>query len=103
MTTTHSVEPLRRPLRVWPGVVTAIAVVALRFGLPLVWSDGAAIGILAGVAANWLERGREGLEDSLSGFALCGAILLVCFVLFQIGGGDSRYLGVFVRLNPLYE
>ena len=50
MTTTHSVEPLRRPLRVWPGVVTAIAVVALRFGLPLVWSDGAGIGILAGVA-----------------------------------------------------
>jgi hypothetical protein len=23
--------------------------------------------------------------------------------MFQIGGGDSRFLGVFVRLNPLYE
>ena len=23
--------------------------------------------------------------------------------MFQIGGGDSRHLGVFVRLNPVYE
>jgi prepilin peptidase CpaA len=51
-------------------------------------------GILAGVAINWIERGRDGLEDSLTGFAACGAILLVCFVLFQIGGGDVKLMAM---------
>ncbi|HUG89838.1 MAG TPA: A24 family peptidase [Planctomycetaceae bacterium] len=51
-------------------------------------------GILAGLAANWIERGREGLEDGLAGFAVCGAILLVCFVLFQIGGGDVKLIAM---------
>jgi prepilin peptidase CpaA len=63
-------------------------------------------GILAGVALNWIERGRDGLEDSLAGFAACGAILLVCFVLFQIGGGDVKLLamvGAFLGLHQGIE
>jgi prepilin peptidase CpaA len=57
-------------------------------------------GIVAGLAVNFLENGWNdgypGLEDSLKGFALCGGLLLVSFVLFggRIGGGDVKLMAM---------
>jgi Flp pilus assembly protein protease CpaA len=57
-------------------------------------------GILAALAVNFLENGWNdgypGLEESLKGFALCGGLLLVAFVLFggKIGGGDVKLMAM---------
>lgn len=57
-------------------------------------------GILLGMLLNAGQmRGAggtvwDGLQESLSGFFLCGFILLVCFVLFQVGGGDVKLLAM---------
>jgi Flp pilus assembly protein protease CpaA len=59
-------------------------------------------GILAGLAANvagsalpvdrQIAWGLVGWEASLQGFFLIGGLMLVCFVLFNIGGGDVKLL-----------
>lgn len=54
-------------------------------------------GIVLGLAVNGFERGWEGprgLEDSLKGFALCGGLMLVSYVLFSVGGGDVKLLAM---------
>ncbi len=43
---------------------------------------------------------------SLTGLAACGGIMLICFLLFQIGGGDVKLLammGAFLGLEPGIE
>jgi prepilin peptidase CpaA len=63
-------------------------------------------GILAGFAVNGLEAGWPGLEDSLVGFAACFGIMLLCFVLFNIGGGDVKLIammGAFLGLRQGIE
>src|SRR6478609_9232265 len=65
----------------YPGIVLALAVNCLDNG----WNDG-----------------YPGLEDSLKGFALCGGLMLVSFVLFRVGGGDVKLmamLGAFLGLE----
>jgi prepilin peptidase CpaA len=51
---------------------------------------------LAGLATglNRTEFSEIGIMQSLIGFAVCGAIMLACFVLFQIGGGDVKLLAM---------
>lgn len=49
-------------------------------------------GIVAGVVLNLALPGGVGWESSLSGLALCGAIMLLCFVLFNVGGGDVKLI-----------
>ncbi len=47
-----------------------------------------------------------GLGESLAGLAACGGIMLICFLLFQIGGGDVKLLammGAFLGLEPGIE
>jgi prepilin peptidase CpaA len=57
-------------------------------------------GMVAALAVNFLENGWNdgypGLEDSLKGFALCGGLMLVSFVLFggKIGGGDVKLMAM---------
>jgi len=51
-------------------------------------------GILAGFAFRAVQGGSAGLEDSLKGFAVCGALMLVCFVLFGLGGGDVKLIAM---------
>ena len=51
-------------------------------------------GILAGIAINAGQGGWDGLTESLAGLALCGFIMLACFVLFQVGGGDVKLLAM---------
>jgi len=69
----------------YPGIVTG-------------WAGHAAGTLLA--AAGWADPqslcrlGWVGLADSLAGFLACGAVMLVCFVLFQVGGGDVKLMAM---------
>ena len=56
-----------------------------------------------GLALGFLLRGwndgATGLEDATRGFVICGGLMLVCFVLFGLGGGDLKLMammGVFL-------
>lgn len=51
-------------------------------------------GIVAGFVLNFAELGRAGLEASVLGFLLCGGVMLVCFVLFNVGGGDVKLIAL---------
>ena len=51
-------------------------------------------GILLGFALRWVEGGLPALEDSVKGFAICGGLMLVCFVLFGLGGGDLKLIAM---------
>lgn len=44
-------------------------------------------GILLGFGLKWIEQGLAGLEDSVKGFVVCGVLMLLCFMLFGLGGG----------------
>ncbi len=69
----------------YPGILTA-------------WAGQAAGTALA--AAGWVDiqtlqrLGWVGLADSLLGFLACGGVMLVCFVVFQIGGGDVKLMAM---------
>jgi prepilin peptidase CpaA len=64
-------------------------------------------GILAALglsAAGWLTLdGREvSFWESLAGLAVCGSVMLLCFVMFKVGGGDVKLiamLGAFLGLE----
>lgn len=56
------------------------------------------------LASEQAERtlGEVGLEESLLGFLLCGALMLVCYVAFGVGGGDVKLMamiGAFLGLE----
>ena len=55
-------------------------------------------GIILALAVNFLQNGWDGdypgLFDSLKGLALCGGLMLVSFVLFNVGGGDLKLLAM---------
>jgi prepilin peptidase CpaA len=47
--------------------------------------------------------GWIGLGPSLAGFLVCGLVLVVCYVLFRVGGGDVKLMamvGAFLGLEP---
>jgi prepilin peptidase CpaA len=55
-------------------------------------------GIVAALAVNYFKNGWDdgtpGLADSLQGFFLCGGLMLVSYVLFNVGGGDVKLLAM---------
>lgn len=51
-------------------------------------------GIAAGFAIQLYETGWPGLQESLAGFAVCGFVMLVCFVWFDMGGGDVKLIAM---------
>ena len=51
-------------------------------------------GLLLGFVLRWWEGGAVGLEDATKGFAICGGLMLVCFVLFGLGGGDLKLMAM---------
>lgn len=51
-------------------------------------------GMVLGAVFNGGASGWPGLQDSLTGFALCGLIMVFCFVLFNIGGGDVKLIAM---------
>lgn len=63
-------------------------------------------GILAGCAINTFTHGWTGLQESVFGFLACGLIMLLCFVLFNMGGGDVKLIammGAFLGLEKGFE
>jgi prepilin peptidase CpaA len=63
-------------------------------------------GIALGVAANALAADGIGLEEALAGFLVCGVIMLLCLVLFDIGGGDVKLvamMGAFLGVHAGIE
>jgi prepilin peptidase CpaA len=67
----------------YPGILAALALNGLG-DLLVAWA-GADPRRLA--AWGWI-----GLSDSLVGLAVCGALMVACYVLFQIGGGDVKLM-----------
>lgn len=52
--------------------------------------------ILSGAQTLWASGvfSNIGLGESLAGLAACGGIMLFCFLLFQIGGGDVKLIAM---------
>lgn len=51
-------------------------------------------GTLLGLAAQWRESGTAGLEDGLTGLAVCGGVVLFLFLFGGTGGGDVKLLAM---------
>lgn len=63
------------------------------------WTTYSGIILATGLATlasifEWSELSEIGIQESAMGLAACGAIMLICFVLFQIGGGDVKLLAM---------
>ena len=68
----------------YPGILAALGLNAL--GEVAAWR---------GADPAWLARlGWIGLGASLFGLALLGLLMLVCFVLFKVGGGDVKLMAM---------
>jgi hypothetical protein len=51
MNTPETTEPIpRKPLRLWPGVVAALLLIVVRFGLPLLLPQAKIFAVLGGLA-----------------------------------------------------
>jgi len=48
----------------------------------------------AGLGVNLAERGRVDLWQGVVGFLACGFLMLVCYVLFKVGGGDVKLIAM---------
>jgi prepilin peptidase CpaA len=48
----------------------------------------------------WLRQrlGWQSLSETLAGLAICGLPMLLCFVLFKMGGGDVKLIAMFGAL-----
>ena len=51
-------------------------------------------GIAVGFAVNVIAEKGLGPWESLAGFLVCGSIMLVCFLLFNMGGGDVKLIAM---------
>ncbi len=56
-------------------------------------------GMLAGVLVNALGQGSLGqgwdaIQSSIAGFTICGSVMLLCYVLFPMGGGDVKLMAM---------
>ncbi|NLF07111.1 MAG: prepilin peptidase [Pirellulaceae bacterium] len=70
----------------YSGIVAAFAISAGGTALAAAgWSDEGSLRHDLG----WIP-----LTESLLGFAACGLLMLVCFVMFRIGGGDVKLLAM---------
>jgi len=69
----------------YPGMIAALGLNAL----------GWLLAETAAVDARILESlGWIGVGQSLFGLLACGGVLLVCFVLFKVGGGDVKMMAM---------
>jgi prepilin peptidase CpaA len=58
-------------------------------------SAGGSLAVAAGIREEPLESlGWIPLAESLGGLAVCGFVMLVCFVMFNVGGGDVKLIAM---------
>lgn len=82
------------------GFLVAAAVTDVREHKILNWTTYP--GMIAGPILNVYFHGGPGIYDSISGFLACGISMVVCFVLFNVGGGDVKLIammGAFLGLE----
>jgi prepilin peptidase CpaA len=73
-------------------------------GLALAFGGAAAEWLAPESAATWQPTvGWIGLGDALLGFAICGAVMIPCFVFFGAGGGDVKLLTMIGTLIGLQK
>src|SRR5579863_10541577 len=74
-------SPVRKPLRLWPGVVIVILQLLLRFVTPVVAPDDTSLAVFAGPVAAlavvlwWLFLSRAPWSERLGAIALMAAAL----------------------------
>jgi prepilin peptidase CpaA len=51
-------------------------------------------GLVLGFLLRGWNEGATGMEDAAKGFLICGGLMLVCFVLFGLGGGDLKLMAM---------
>lgn len=92
-----------KPLRLWPGIAAVVAMLLLRFGLPLVWPDGwlfALLGSLVFVVAIfvwWLFFSRAPWRERLWIFGAMVAALAVS----RLAAHPSIRTGAMGMLHPM--
>jgi Flp pilus assembly protein protease CpaA len=69
----------------YPGILAALGMNALGAGL-----------LRGGLLeeATLRHLGWIGLAESALGFLICGGVMLVCYVLLQVGGGDVKLIAM---------
>lgn len=60
-------------------------------------------GIVAGLILRGWLHGSAGVEEGLKGFTACGGLMLVCYVLLGIGGGDVKLIAMMGAFLGLYD
>jgi prepilin peptidase CpaA len=76
----------------YPGILAALAISTACSLTP--------VGVSERQLVEWI--GWRPLPEGLAGFAACGGLMLVCFVMFKIGGGDVKLmamLGAFLGID----
>ncbi|MDB4638143.1 MAG: A24 family peptidase [Planctomycetaceae bacterium] len=51
-------------------------------------------GMLLGLILSAAFAGWPGVQHSLAGFLVCGTVMVVCFLLFDVGGGDVKLIAM---------
>ena len=69
----------------YPGILAALTLNAVGAIVGGPGDSSAALDKLVG----WI-----GLGESLTGFLVCGFVMLVCFVFFRVGGGDVKLMAM---------
>ena len=99
------------PLRLWPGLVAALAIVVARFVLPFLVPDATLYGIVAGVAGGlvivlwWLFFSRAPWLDRLAPIVLIPAAALATYFIVHpsiAGGMMSRMLPVYLLPSTVF-
>lgn len=78
-------------------IILTIAIAATDLAAQKIYNWMTYPGIVLALVVNAFENGwsgPRGLEDSLKGLALCGGVMLVSFVLFNVGGGDVKLMAM---------
>jgi prepilin peptidase CpaA len=69
----------------YPGILAALGLNALGSGL---------VAAAAVDRATLAGLGWVGFAESFYGLLICGVVLLACFVLFKVGGGDVKLMAM---------
>lgn len=78
------------------GIVLILVSIAawtdLRVGKLYNWNTYS--GMLIGLAMSFLPESRITPGDAFSGWWICGFIMLICYVLMNVGGGDVKLIAM---------